>query len=156
MNLYLLRHGEAEPRQYDDPTRSLTELGTRDVKSVARQFATRGITLDLCLHSPYLRTTQTASTFLAELNCKVNARAESMLTPDHRALPVLQTLRALTEQNVLLVTHNPLVSEMLAVLTDTDLQSMHIVGTSELNALHCVDLSQGGGQPQFRLQARRQ
>lgn len=156
MNLYLLRHGEAEARQYDDPTRALTEYGRLDVQDVARQFAARNIALDVCLHSPYLRTTQTAEVFLGSLKASIYSQATPVLTPNHRALQVLEHLRALQAEHVLLVTHNPLVSELFAVLTDTDLQSMHIFNTSELNAVHCPAVSVGGGTPQFRLQAKRQ
>ncbi|MES2606744.1 MAG: phosphohistidine phosphatase SixA [Pseudomonadota bacterium] len=154
MNLYLLRHGEAEARQYDDPQRALTGRGKLEVRDVARQFAARKVPLDLCLHSPYLRTTQTAEVFMAELGSSLRPLPQPVLTPEHRAFKVLDHLRTLQVEHVLLVTHNPLVSELYAVLTGADMQIMHVFGTSELNAVHCDVVDAGCGAGQFRLQAR--
>lgn len=154
MHLYLLRHAEAVPRQHDDPTRELTPLGRREVENVAQQFKRRGIALDACFHSPYVRTTQTTELFLQHCNSPVMAQPLALLTPEHRASAVLQFLAAVQADHVLLVTHNPLVSELLAVLTDGDIPSMHIVSTSELNALHCDVVGVGQAELLFRLQAR--
>ncbi len=154
MNLYLLRHGDAEPRQYDDPQRALTPRGRLDVQSVAREFATRGVTLSACYHSPFLRTAQTCSLFLAEAGIAVKPEPLSLLTPNHRASQVLGFLQRLAAEEVLLVTHNPLVSELMAVLTDTAIETMHIFATSELDALACETVSRGGASLRFRLLAQ--
>lgn len=153
MNLYLLRHGEAEPRHYDDSLRSLTSHGKQEVIHVARQFAKHGIVLDGCYHSPFVRATQTCVLFVAESGSAIKPEPLSLLTPNHRALQVLSFLSSLQLQHVLLVTHNPLVSELLAVLTGHDIDTMHIVSTSELNAVHCQACVAGGGVVSFRLTA---
>ena len=154
MNLYLLRHGEAEPRQYDDPQRALTEKGRQEVEQVAQQFAQRRIVLDACYYSPYLRTSQTCSLFLAGAGIPLKPEALELLTPAHRASQVVSHLRQLAARDVLLVTHNPLVSELMALLTDTALADMHIFGTAELNALTCETVSRGGASVLFRLPER--
>lgn len=151
MNVYLLRHAEAEPRQYDDPQRSLTSRGRLEVQQVAQQFAARGIKLDACFYSPYLRTTQTCAQFLAEAGIVQKAEPLELLTPVHRASQVLSYLQRLAASDVLLVTHNPLVSELMSLLTDTPLNEMHIFATAELNALACETVSRGGASLQFRL-----
>ena len=81
MNLYLLRHAEAEPRQYDDPQRQLTAKGRLEVQQVARQFAARGIKLDACYYSPYVRTMQTCSLLLAEAGIAVQAEPLDTASP---------------------------------------------------------------------------
>ncbi len=154
MNLYLLRHGEAEPRHYDDSLRALTSHGKQEVINVARQFAKHNITLTSCFHSPYTRTTQTCALFLAESGIAIKAEPLSLLTPNHRALQVLAFLRTMQSEHVLLVTHNPLVSELLAVLTDTEVETMHIFSTSELDAVECQACTAGGGVVSFRLMAQ--
>lgn len=151
MNIYLLRHGEAEPRDYDDAGRQLTHRGKADIQNVAHQFAERGIKLDRCFYSPYVRTTQTAAVFLAQLQIAVKPEPLHVLTPEHRAREVIAILESLQDQNVLLVSHNPLVSEVLATLTDSDIAHMHVVATSELNAVHCEVAGVGCGVQQFRL-----
>jgi phosphohistidine phosphatase len=154
MNLYLLRHGDAEPRQSDDPQRALTHRGRLDVQSVAREFAARGITLSACYYSPFLRTAQTCSLFLAEAEQTVKSEPLPLLTPGHRASQVLGFLQRIGAEDVLLVTHNPLVSELMAVLTDTPIDSMHIFATSELSVLTCETVSRGGASLRFRLLAQ--
>lgn len=154
MNLYLLRHGEAEPRHYDDAQRALTSHGKQEVIHVARQFAKQKIRLASCFHSPFTRTSQTCGLFLAESGAAVKAEPLLLLTPDHRALQVLAFLRSLQSEHVLLVMHNPLVSEVLAVLTDIDIDAMHIFSTGELAAVHCRTCTAGGGELLFRLQAQ--
>ncbi len=154
MHLYLLRHGEAEPRHYDDPLRSLTSHGRQEVIDVARQFAKHKVKLSACFHSPYTRTTQTCQLFMTESGSNIEPQPLTVLTPNHRALQVLAYLRSMKSGHVLLVTHNPLVSELLAVLTDTDVETMHIFSTGELVAVECQDCTAGGGAVKFTLQAQ--
>jgi phosphohistidine phosphatase len=157
MHLYLLRHGEAEPQSREDSTRALAARGKLDVDAVAGQFASRDILLTHCYYSPYLRTTQTAQVFLNTLNSSVKLEPLTLLTPDKRAKSVigfLDTLDTLQAQHVLLVTHNPLVSELLALLTDGDIPNMHVCATSELNALTLAIPAIGQGQLLFRVQAK--
>jgi phosphohistidine phosphatase len=153
MNLYLMRHGDAEPRHYDDPQRALTSQGRLDVQRVAREFATRGISVDACYYSPYLRTAQTCSLFVVEAGLSVKAEPLPLLTPNHRASQVIGFLQGLAAAEVLLVTHNPLVSELMSVLTDTEIDTMHIFATSELDALACETISRGAAVLRFRLPA---
>jgi phosphohistidine phosphatase SixA len=73
------------------------------------------------------------------------------LTPEHRAQEVLALLQTLQQDHVLLVGHNPLISEVLALLTHGEVSHMHIVAAGELNAVHCDVIGPGGGKQQFRL-----
>jgi phosphohistidine phosphatase SixA len=57
------------------------------------------------------------------------------------------------QASVLLVSHNPLVSELLAVLTDTDHANLHIINTSELNVLAVDVPARGLGTLLYRLQS---
>jgi phosphohistidine phosphatase len=154
MHLYLLRHGEAEPRHYDDAQRVLTSHGQQEVINVARQFAKRNIALTRCFHSPFVRTIQTSDLFLTESGSRIKSDPLVLLTPSHRALQVLAFLGSLKAEHVLLVTHNPLVSELLAVLTNTEIETMHIFSTSELDAVDCQACTTGGGELSFRLQPK--
>jgi phosphohistidine phosphatase len=154
MHLYLLRHGEAEPHSREDSTRALTPRGKLDVEAVAHQFADREISLTHCYYSPYLRTTQTAQVFLNAIKSSVKPNPLTLLIPDERAKSVIGFMDTLQAEHVLLVTHNPLVSELLALLTDGDVPNMHVCATSELNALELVIPALGQAQLLFRLQAK--
>lgn len=151
MKLYLLRHGEAEPRAHNDPGRELTARGRQEVEQVARLFAARDIQVQRCFVSPYVRAAQTAAVFLPQAGQTVTAETTPLLMPEVRASTVMGFLEGIKEQDVLLVSHNPLVSELHALLTDGDISNMHILGTSELVCIEFEVIGLGMGTSPFRL-----
>jgi phosphohistidine phosphatase len=151
MKLYLLRHGEAETRAHNDPGRELTARGRDEVSEVARQFAARNIQLQRCFASPYVRAAQTAALFLSAAGQRVAAESTPVLMPEVRASIVMDFLEGVREQEVMLVSHNPLMSELNALLTDGDISHMHILGTSELICIECDVIGLGMGVAPFRL-----
>jgi phosphohistidine phosphatase len=151
MHLYLLRHGEAEPRAHNDPGRELTARGRLEVEQVARQFAARNIQLERCVVSPYVRAAQTAAHFLGHAEQAIKPESNAILMPEVRASAVMTFLESVREQHVLLVSHNPLLSELNALLTDGDISNMHILGTSELVCIVLDVIGLGMGSTPFRL-----
>jgi phosphohistidine phosphatase len=151
MILYLLRHGEAEARAHSDSARQLTARGRQEVEQVARQFAARNIQLDRCFVSPYVRASQTAQLFLQHAGQSVKAETTEILIPEVRASAVMGFLDDVREQQVLLVSHNPLLSELLALLKDGDISHMHILSTSELVGVAIDVIGLGMGTSSFRL-----
>jgi len=151
MNLFLLRHGEAEPRAARDSLRQLTQSGRQDVQLIARLFAARQVTLDRCFVSPYVRAVQTASTFLDMLGAVVPQEEMDLLTPEVRASEVMHFLQSVKADNVLLVSHNPLLSELNALLTEGDIRDLHILGTSELVCISLDIVGLGMGITPYRL-----
>jgi phosphohistidine phosphatase len=151
MKLYLLRHGEAESRAHNDASRELTVRGRSDVTEVAHRFAARNIQLQRCFASPYIRAAQTAALFLPEAQQAIAVESTPVLMPEVRASVVMDFLEGVREQDVLLVSHNPLVSELHALLTDGDISSMHILGTSELICIEFDLVGLGMGRSPFRL-----
>ena len=137
MNLYLLRHGEAESVATDSAGRQLTEAGHEEVENVARQFAARHVNLDRCLVSPALRAQQTARTFLDQIFHPPAVETVDALDPTHRAADAMAVLDNIKDSNILLVGHNPLLSELLALLTDGNIDHMRILETGNLA---CVSL----------------
>ena len=61
MKLYLVQHGEAEPKEAN-PERPLTEKGLSDVKKAASLLANSVLKVDMILHSGKKRAEQTART----------------------------------------------------------------------------------------------
>jgi len=152
MLLYLLRHGEAEPRAATDAARKLTSKGRNDVHSVARLFNRNELQFDRCISSPYTRTMQTAKAFLQELQCDLQVEENAILMPDKRAQGVMQMLEQLPpDAQVLLITHNPLVSELSALLVDGNIHNMSILATSELLAIEIDVIGLGMGRQVLRL-----
>ncbi|MGV3592113.1 MAG: phosphohistidine phosphatase SixA [Gammaproteobacteria bacterium] len=151
MKLYLLRHGEAEARAHNDPARELTPRGRSEVTDVAHRFASRNIQLQRCFVSPYVRAEQTAALFLPEAKQAIAAETTPVLMPEVRASIVMDFLEGVREQEVLMVSHNPLVSELHALLVDGDISNMHILGTSELICIEFDVVGLGMGRSPFRL-----
>ena len=152
MNLYLLRHGEAEARAPTDAVRQLTIKGREDVEFVAKQFAARQLPLDHCFVSPYIRANQTAELFIRQLPTPVPLTTTELLVPEVRASTVISFLnKNLNDRNVLLVSHNPLLSELNAMLTEGNINDMHILATSELVCISLDIVGPGMGSTPFRL-----
>ena len=66
IELYLIRHGIAEergPEWPDDSKRPLTGKGITALKQEAKALAALGISFDLIISSPLMRTRQTANVF---------------------------------------------------------------------------------------------
>src|SRR5688572_20674038 len=127
MNLYLLRHGEAEASAHTDAARQLTAKGRQDVEHVAKQFALRQLPLDHCFVSSYVRAVQTAEIFFGQLGESITSSTTELLVPEVRASTVIDFLNKNTHgRNVLLVSHNPLLSELNALLTEGNINDMHI------------------------------
>lgn len=151
MKLYLLRHGEAESRAHDDAGRELTARGRGEVSEIAHAFAARHIQLERCFVSPYVRAAQTAALFLSEAGQHIAPETTPVLMPEVRASIVMDFLEGVREREVLMVSHNPLVSELNALLTVGDISQMHILGTSELICIEFDVVGLGMGSSPFRL-----
>lgn len=151
MMIYLLRHGEAEPHAANDAARRLTVRGRQDVDSVARQFLVNKLPLQLCISSPYVRAVQTAERFLDHVAPSLSLSQDPLLTPEVRAGEVMRLLETLQVEQVLLVSHNPLLSELNALLTEGSISNMHILGTSELVAINIDVIGLGMGRTALRL-----
>ncbi len=151
MKLFLLRHGEAESRAHNDSTRELTTKGRQEVTQVAHLFAARNVQLQRCYVSPYIRAAQTAALFLSEAGQEISPETTPVLLPEVRANIVMDFLEGVREQHVLLVSHNPLVSELHALLIEGDISDMHILGTSELICIEFDVIGLGMGTSPFRV-----
>ena len=112
MNLYLIRHADAVPREawgdQDDADRPLTDAGKSQCAALATALLARGVSLNHVVSSPTLRTRQTAETMLEhwpapapeQLTCKA-------LAPDGRPKKITRFLLGLSGENVAVVGHMP-------------------------------------------------
>lgn len=110
MRLWLLRHGEAEPRARTDAERNLTAAGRLEVQSSAAQLQERP--LQVILVSPYQRAQQTAEIVRQELGFTGAIETVPWLIPESDPKDALLYLDRRTEQNLLLVTHQPFVGAL--------------------------------------------
>ena len=120
MDLYLLRHGEAEPRSASvaEARRQLTEKGRRDVGRVIERSQTVKVKPGLILSSPYVRARQTAD-IAAEI-LKVKVKESSQLLPSVEPHLIWDELREHADtQEIMLVGHEPHMSRLVSFLLMT-------------------------------------
>lgn len=112
MKLWILRHGEAEAHARTDAERNLTERGRAEVLRGAAHLI--GQPLGAIIASPYVRAQQTARLVREALGFVPDIRTVPWLTPEGSPEQVLAHLEA--EDNVLLVSHQPLVGNLISFL----------------------------------------
>lgn len=131
MKLWILRHGEAQAHARTDAERNLTEHGRDEVLRSAAHLI--GEPLSAIIASPYARAQQTANLVREVLGFAPEIRTVSWLTPEGNPAQVLEKLD--TDDNVLLVSHQPLVGSLISFLQHghpRQPQPMHTASLAEL------------------------
>jgi phosphohistidine phosphatase len=112
MKLWILRHGEAQAHAPTDAERNLTEHGRAEVLRSAAHLI--GQPLSAIIASPYARAQQTAQLVREALGFEPQIRTVPWLTPEGSPSQALEKLD--TDDNVLLVSHQPLVGNLISFL----------------------------------------
>lgn len=119
MNIFVMRHGQAEAIALSDSARKLTTFGKNQAHQQAIWLKEQNIHFDYALVSPYERAQQTFSEVNAVFNNSIKAENWEAITPYGNETLVLDYLQLLKEQginNVLIVSHLPLVGYIVAAL----------------------------------------
>ena len=133
MKLWVLRHGEAEPRANSDAERRLTAHGREQVlRSAARLL---GEPLQAIIASPYVRAQQTAALVHGALGLVEPVHTVPWLTPDNDPRQVIAELDRLGLEHVLLVSHQPLVGALVGLLEQGHCQAPAAMSTATLAEL---------------------
>lgn len=135
MNLYVMRHGLAEPaRGKPDQERCLLAEGEAQILSVANQMlaCAQEMPVDLIIASPYVRTQQSAMIFNKVINSPHSVLTSALVVPEGDAGKVANYLSQFSNKNVLLISHMPLVSYLIGYLTTGDTQSFGGLDTAQL------------------------
>lgn len=118
MNLYILRHASAGSRRHNpklDLKRPLDKLGKEQCVLVANYLNSLKVQFDVIVSSPLKRALQTASMVGTESGYDMKIRVSDALAPSgslagfQRLIPQLSSY-----ENVLLVGHNPNISQFLS------------------------------------------
>ncbi|MGB1262008.1 MAG: phosphohistidine phosphatase SixA [Cognaticolwellia sp.] len=124
MQIFIMRHGQAEMLAASDALRPLTEIGVAEAKVTGRWLSKNFSSFDCVFVSPYKRAQQTADALLSQFGNDGNSgkRATlSFITPEDSAKSVHDYLDAICSehnyQRILLVSHMPLVSYLVAELS---------------------------------------
>ena len=118
MNLYLIQHGEAEPKNID-PARPLTTRGRQEAEQVAAFAARLDLEVGQIRHSGKTRAEQTAAILDEALSPPGGVVAVSGLAPKDDVAPVAEVL-ARESQPVMLVGHLPFLARLAGLLVTGD------------------------------------
>lgn len=142
MNLWLLRHGEAEPIQTSDIARNLTRTGVQEVLNTAQTL--QKVPLDIVLHSPYARALQTAQLVCEEMGYQGEVVQVDWITPDDNPKQVIKRLEPYEGKNILIVSHQPLLGRLVGLLTEGELMAASYLATAELVHLEGIAICLAG------------
>ncbi len=112
MQVYVFRHGIAEPRDTDKPdaARALTSVGIERTTAAAKGLARFADRPQVILTSPKIRAKQSAA-ILGDILDLTPILADELA--DGPAIDVIHMLRRRDEQRVLIVGHEPTLSEVI-------------------------------------------
>lgn len=117
--LYLVRHAQAVPSAGADFDRALTVSGEAEAQALGLRLHESGIRPQLVLSSTALRCRQTCDLIVPQLGPELSVRSIDALynAPVDGLLATLKMVSA-TVESVLLVGHNPAISELVVYLSD--------------------------------------
>ncbi|HDZ57189.1 MAG TPA: phosphohistidine phosphatase SixA [Pseudomonas xinjiangensis] len=135
MKLWILRHGQAHAMAASDSDRALTDDGRAEVTVMARQLA--GQQLDVILSSPYTRARQTAAIVREQIGFPRAISTAAWLTPDDNPAQVMDYLAERTEASLLIVSHQPLASQLISLLVEGHRRGHYPMPTA---GLACIEM----------------
>ena len=150
MQVFVMRHGEAEPYAPQDALRHLTSRGEQQVRDTIQRHLQSLEGVDALLASPYIRAQETALIASELLGIPILTTEE--LTPDMGWQQVGDLLTERDYDKVLLVSHQPLVSHFVNWLCDLP-QGQYVMGTSALAFIEAEFIVRGGGELAWMHQA---
>ena len=148
MDLFFLRHANADTKAATDAERPLSEKGIAQSGQIARFCETHGITPALILTSPLVRARETAGIVAKQLRAEL--KTVPWLASGMRPDTALRELRSYAElASVMIVGHEPDFSTLAAELLGGAAQ-LHLRKGS-LTHFYVRELRTGGGVLEFTL-----
>jgi len=133
VKVWVLRHGEAQSRARSDAERELTAHGREEVLESSIHLT--GKPVQRIVASPYVRAQQTAELVRQYLGFSEAIMTVPWLTPESDPREVLRQLDASALDEVLLVSHQPLVGSLIGLLTQGSVQQAQPMSTASLAEL---------------------
>lgn len=114
MRVYLVRHGEALPKEVD-PDRGLSEAGRSDAEKVAVFLKGLAIELEAVWESGKKRAAQTAEIMAAAVRSRSGVVSRPGMSPNDPVAPIAEKLFA-QRGDLMLVGHLPFLSDLASQL----------------------------------------
>ena len=122
MDLYFLRHGEADWPDWEksDDARPLTKRGKKEMHEVAAFLKWVKARPDLVVTSPLPRASQTAE--IAAEHLKVKCREDKLLAPGFGRQELERLLKKYRAESLMIVGHEPNFTQTISQLTGAALK----------------------------------
>ena len=121
MQIYIMRHGQAFTSGTSDALRGLTSQGKLEANVMAKWIADKQIPLDEIIVSPFIRAQETAKELSDNLGKNILLTTLDFITPSGSVQHMHDYIDGVCVTNkvnhLLIVSHMPLVSYLLADLT---------------------------------------
>ncbi|MCW8995806.1 MAG: phosphohistidine phosphatase SixA [Psychromonas sp.] len=121
MQIYIMRHGQAEMMGHSDAQRELTFLGRCESEIMATYLSNQELSFEDVLLSPYMRAQQTWESVQRFFPNVKNIQTLKFLTPGgsvHKSVNEVLALHASGVKSLLIVSHLPLVGYLVSELVD--------------------------------------
>jgi phosphohistidine phosphatase len=138
MELFVLRHGQAELQKTTDDARNLTDKGRADVACSIRYALPELKNLREIWASPLVRAQQTATIardLLAAEGIDVAIRTSSLIVPEADTQQALNALQGANSPSILFASHLPFVGDFIDQFCGSA-SGFHSMDTS---SLACID-----------------
>lgn len=142
MKIFILRHGEAESQITNDGERRLTQKGINDTQYIINTNLTAISSINAIYASPLIRAQQTAA--IAGKLLQKQIVTMEVLEPEANLDDLFAVLQTISEENILLVSHLPLVGVLANRLCGLTLNSIRF-NTSSLVGIECDIAAAGMG-----------
>ena len=121
MNLYLIRHGDAESvsSSKSDHERGLTQKGQEQIKKAADAWKKNIHGFDLIASSPYKRAHQTAEIIAHVFNYHDKVITDKKLASGCKPEDLLDFIKSRDEKNIAVVGHEPDLSKGVSALVSS-------------------------------------
>ena len=139
MQLFILRHGQAELQRTTDEARNLTAKGRADVAQSALASVQELQSVKIVWQSTLVRAQQTAQIvidLLAQHNCQPAQKITDLIVPEANPFKLFDELIHVKDDSILLVSHQPFVGQLIDLLCGTSIGT-HPMDTSSLACIDC-------------------
>lgn len=139
MQVFVLRHGQAELQITTDEARNLTARGRADVAAATAYSLSDLKSLQEIWASPFVRAQQTAQIVRDILGAKgidVPIKTTDLITPESDPAGLFDSLQAANVEFVLLASHQPFVGDFIDLFCGSP-RGAHPMNTSSLALIEC-------------------
>ena len=150
MLIYLLHSGIVDDSGGSPQDRELSHDGVMQSRAMVRKFRVYAPQVDMALISPYLSAKQTSEA-LALSFPTIHFEVSELLAPDADVYAAMDAIEKFDVQQLLMISHKPLLPTLLSVMVDGTVDSSRSVGDSTLVCVEMDFIAPGCGAIKYTM-----